>query len=89
MSNRPCGEGTEAVVRAAWASLLGTEVIGEGDNFFELGGHSLLAVQLMALLRDQLDFGDRLGLLAIFTSPDFGDFVRAVEAVLAQPRDAD
>lgn len=39
-----------------WQELLNRDRIGIYDNFFSLGGHSLLATQVMARLRQILDF---------------------------------
>ncbi|QMU70574.1 non-ribosomal peptide synthase/polyketide synthase [Streptacidiphilus sp. P02-A3a] len=48
---RPAGTGTERVLAAIWAELLGVERVGVDDNFFMLGGDSILSIQVVSRAR--------------------------------------
>ncbi|MGH8162034.1 MAG: amino acid adenylation domain-containing protein, partial [Gammaproteobacteria bacterium] len=65
----------ETELAEVWAELLGVERIGRRDNFFNLGGHSLLAA---SLINRVAALGAELSMSAVFTSPVFADFSRAV-----------
>ncbi|WP_431970607.1 amino acid adenylation domain-containing protein [Nocardia sp. bgisy134] len=48
---RPPSNPVEAVLCAAFESVLGVETVGADDAFFELGGNSLLATKVVAQVR--------------------------------------
>jgi FkbH-like protein len=50
-----------------WASVLGRAEVGPNENFFEAGGTSLKAVQLVALIRKELN--RRLSVVTVFECP--------------------
>ena len=50
-----------------WARVLGRADIGPNENFFEAGGTSLKAVQLVALIRKELN--QRLSVVSVFECP--------------------
>ena len=59
--------GTEELVAAIWAELLGAERVSIEDNFFEIGGHSLLATQVISRIRRRLEV--ELPLQQLFKQP--------------------
>ena len=50
-----------------WARVLGRADVGANENFFEAGGTSLKAVQLVALIRKELN--QRLSVVSVFECP--------------------
>ncbi len=50
-----------------WATVLGRADVGPNENFFEAGGTSLKAVQLVALIRKELN--QRLSVVSVFECP--------------------
>ena len=68
-----------------WCEILGVESIDASADFFELGGHSLLAARLLA--RVEAATGRRIGLSALFKSPDFKAFANLLRS--QHPRDFD
>lgn len=67
-----------------WARVLGRSDIGPNDNFFEAGGTSLKAVQLVALVRKELD--RRLSVVTVFECPTLALLTAKLEASTpAQP----
>ncbi|MES2758519.1 MAG: non-ribosomal peptide synthase/polyketide synthase [Pseudomonadota bacterium] len=69
----------EATVAAIWSEVLRVERVGIRDNFFALGGHSLVATQVVARMRDRLDF--ELPLRVIFEAPTVESLASRVEAL--------
>jgi FkbH-like protein/FkbM family methyltransferase len=52
---------------ALWARVLGRTHVGANENFFEAGGTSLKAVQLVALIRKELN--RRVSVVSVFECP--------------------
>ena len=67
---------------AIWQDILKVEKIGIKDNFFELGGHSLLVTQLIARVRDILDF--ELPVKTIFEKPTVEELAKELENLETQ-----
>ncbi|GAA1939034.1 amino acid adenylation domain-containing protein [Amycolatopsis minnesotensis] len=63
--------GSEELVTAVYAEVLGVEQVGVDDGFFELGGHSLLGTRVLSRLRQAT--GIELTLRDLFSSPRAGD----------------
>ena len=68
-----------------WATVLGLERVGVHDNFFELGGHSLLATQVMARVRNALQF--EVPLRTLFEAPTIAELGTAIEEIVLQEID--
>lgn len=83
----PLASVTERRVAAAWSDLLGVAPIGRTDNFFDLGGNSLLAIQLASRLRKEFDVD--LAIASLFESADLANLAGAVDAALAERREAE
>ena len=66
-------------VSAIWRDVLGVATVSPQDGFFDLGGHSLLAARMLA--RVEAEFGQRIGMAALFTDNTLG----GLAALLAQP----
>jgi len=82
----------EAVVARLFGEVLGGEEVGVEDDFFDLGGNSLVAVQLIALVRKQLQV--KLPMRSLFEEPTVAGLVRLIEqardgGAAAEPDDAD
>ena len=56
-----------ATLASLWARVLGRPEVGPNENFFEAGGTSLKAVQLVALIRKELN--QRLSVVSVFECP--------------------
>ncbi len=69
--------GTQAVVAAAYRSILGTDQVDAGRSFFDLGGDSLLAARVAAILRREL--GVQVGVRLIFQAPTVASLARAID----------
>jgi acyl carrier protein len=65
--NAPARDEIERAIHAAFAGVLGLEMIAIHESFFELGGHSLRATRLAHLLQDAL--GVDVALIDIFQAP--------------------
>jgi len=60
-----------------WQELLEVDRIGVHDNFFQSGGHSLLAIQLISIIRKELDI--ELSLQDVFQFATIFDLVKYIE----------
>ena len=76
------GTGTEEMLAAIWADVLGVEDVGLEDDFFELGGHSLLAVRVVSRVREVL--GVDVPLRAMFDGPTVTRLAGAVDDARSQ-----
>jgi hypothetical protein len=56
-----------ATLASLWARVLGRPEVGPDENFFDAGGTSLKAVQLVALIRKELN--QRLSIVSVFECP--------------------
>jgi len=88
-AHRVCGGGEmaprnqlEELLATIWGDLLKVDKIGIHDNFFALGGHSLLATQVMARLRQVLEFD--LPLRTLFEHPTIAQLTREIDTLLFQ-----
>ncbi|GGY41475.1 hypothetical protein GCM10010363_22940 [Streptomyces omiyaensis] len=80
----PPEDGTEEVIAALWAELLGVPRVGALDDFFELGGHSLLATQVVARMRRAFPgLATPVGVMDLFTHPT----VRRLAARVTAPEE--
>jgi FkbH-like protein/FkbM family methyltransferase len=61
------GDALETSVANIWKKVLGRVQIGINDNFFEAGGTSLKAVQVLALIRKELQ--QSLSIVTLFECP--------------------
>jgi acyl carrier protein len=75
--------GTEGVLAAIWAGLLGVERIGIHDNFFELGGHSLLATRVISAVRRHL--GKELPVRLLFQYPTVAGLAEQLPELPGEP----
>ncbi|MHB1134124.1 MAG: amino acid adenylation domain-containing protein [Chloroflexota bacterium] len=66
-----------------WEQVLGIRGVGVEDDFFALGGHSLLAADLA--LRIEAEYGVRLPVSTLFTSPTVAHIARLVRREGALP----
>ncbi|MBO4207994.1 SDR family oxidoreductase, partial [Micromonospora echinofusca] len=67
----------EATVARLFGEVLGGDEIGVEDDFFDLGGNSLVAVQLIALVRKQVQV--KLPMRSLFEEPTVAGVVRLIE----------
>ena len=61
------GNSLETVLADIWKKVLGQPQIGINDNFFEVGGTSLRAVQVIALIKKELN--RTLSIVSLFACP--------------------
>jgi FkbH-like protein/FkbM family methyltransferase len=61
------GSALEAALANIWRKVLGRQRIGMNDNFFEAGGTSLKAVQVMAMIKKELN--QTLSIVSLFECP--------------------
>jgi hypothetical protein len=61
------GDGLEAALVRIWRKVLGKRHIGLHDNFFEAGGTSVRAVQMVAMIRQELQHP--LSIVSVFECP--------------------
>jgi acyl carrier protein len=66
--------------------VLGGDAIGVEDDFFELGGNSLVAVQLIALVRKQIQV--KLPMRSLFEEPTAAGVARLIEQARAGTAEA-
>ncbi|MGH3880891.1 MAG: acyltransferase domain-containing protein, partial [Actinophytocola sp.] len=78
---RPAGDtppgDTEAVVAAAYSTILGLDEVDRHRDFFELGGDSLLAARVATILRREL--GGDIGVRAVFGAPTVARLAEAID----------
>jgi acyl carrier protein len=67
-----------AALRRIWERVLGVADVSPEDDFFVLGGDSVAAVDMVASVRGELALA--VPLRAVFDTPMFEDFARAVYA---------
>jgi len=80
------GNGVESnrdLVARAWREVLGTNDFTATDDFFDLGGESLGAIRVCTRLSEWTGVAVTMRLL--YENPNFGSFVRRVDAVASQP----
>ena len=51
----PARNEVEKIIANTWQQVLGIEQIGIHDNFFELGGDSIISIQIVSILKKQLN----------------------------------
>lgn len=68
---------TEAVVAAAYRTILGVDPVDPHRDFFELGGDSLLAARVAAILRREL--GEFIGVRTVFVAPTVAGLAAAID----------
>jgi mycobactin peptide synthetase MbtE len=85
-ASEPPRTGTEQILAATLADVLGVADIGRYDDFFELGGDSILAVQLAARARDA---GLALTARMVFEHPAIHDLAAAVDDAGEAAEDGD
>lgn len=61
-----------------WARVLGREQVGIQENFFELGGHSLLALQVLGIIREEMQV--QLAAGTLFAAPTIAELATVVAA---------
>ncbi|MEU6842767.1 amino acid adenylation domain-containing protein [Streptomyces sp. NPDC046716] len=74
----PLRGGTERLVAAVWAEVLGVDEVGAEDNFFEAGGHSLLLLRVQARLTELL--GRQIPVVTLFAFPTVRSLARHLAA---------
>jgi amino acid adenylation domain-containing protein len=67
----------ETRLAEVWSRILDVPVGSGDDDFFAMGGHSVLAVKLMSAIEDE--FGVRLPLSELFTSPSLAGMAALIE----------
>ncbi len=68
---------TEAVVAAAFRSILGVPRVDGHSNFFELGGDSMLASRVAAVVRRELEV--KIGVRSVFKAPTVVGLARLLD----------
>ncbi|MBG0832464.1 amino acid adenylation domain-containing protein [Planomonospora sp. ID67723] len=72
--------GTEHMLAAIWAEVLGVERIGVHDDFFDAGGHSLLATQVVARIRKASDGSGRpVGVMDLFQNRTIAELAAFID----------
>ncbi len=74
---------TEEVLAGIWEGLLLVKQVGIHDNFFELGGHSLRALQVISLIRRELN--TEPGIRELFMHPTVAELAEYIGSQTAQP----
>lgn len=74
-------------IRRIWQDALGIHEIADDAVFFELGGYSLLAVQVVSIVSEEFNLGDRLEVVSIFMFPVLEDFILLIENLLQEVPD--
>jgi yersiniabactin nonribosomal peptide/polyketide synthase len=70
-------------VRAIWADAL-SQTIDDDSDFFHQGGSSAAALAICARIEES--FRVRPALRTLFEQPRFGDYVRAIRALVTEDR---
>lgn len=68
---------TERTIAAIWENVLKIEKISVTDNFFDMGGHSLLAIQIIAIMKNDLNVV--IPIRKFFESPTISELSVLVE----------
>lgn len=76
-TRRPLATDAEKRLAALWTRILEIPVEDGEDDFFAMGGHSVLAVRLLAAAEQE--FGIRLPLAELFTSPTVASMAALIE----------
>lgn len=82
----PGGSDLENAVAGIWRRVLGNPRIGLKDNFFEAGGTSLRAVQVVAMIKRELQ--RTLSVVAVFEAPTVKLLAARMGEGSGAPRDA-
>lgn len=77
----------EDQARAAWKAALGIDELAADSNFFELGGDSAAALSVILALEDDYNIFVEADIL--FGNPNFGDFVKALQATIEEQNSFD
>lgn len=77
----------EEQARAAWKAALGCDDLTDVSNFFELGGDSAAALSVILTLED--DYNIYVEADILFSNPNFGDFVNALQAAVDEQKSFD
>ena len=72
----PASNEIEKIVTGCWQQILGIDQIGIHDNFFELGGDSLMSVQLIALLKKELNA--QISVVTLYERPTINSLAEAL-----------
>ena len=72
----PASGSLEHRIAEVWRRVLGIERIGADDNFFDLGGDSLSALQVVSLLRKELNA--QTSVVELFEGPTVGALARLI-----------
>ena len=69
-----------------WRDVLAVERVGTHDNFFEIGGDSMLAIQMLSIVRAQLN--SDVTLRDVFSRPCVADMANHLQQQGGTNRDA-
>ncbi|MGD4918544.1 phosphopantetheine-binding protein, partial [Xanthomonas citri pv. citri] len=69
---------TEQALARIWGQLLSVKEVGVHDNFFQLGGHSLSALQVISLVRKDLQA--ELAIMDLFLHPTVAELALHLRA---------